>query len=86
MLTGVAYSCNTKKKAQTETVETKKTEPVIIPISELYSRSCGVCHDLPVATDYDSTEWRGILKSMQKRAHLNDKNIEDIYQYLISQK
>jgi hypothetical protein len=34
---------------------------------------------------HDSTEWKGILKDMQKRAHLNNKNISDIYFYLIEE-
>lgn len=81
LLTASLYSCKTKK----QTVEVKKEEVVIIPVSELFIRSCGNCHDLPAPTDHDSTEWKVILKSMQKRAHLTDKNIDDIYDYLIEE-
>lgn len=79
-------SCKTKKAATAKPVEKKEEKQTVIAVSELYSRSCGTCHDLPEPTKYTSEQWKPILKDMQKRAHLTDKNIEDIYQYLIVQK
>lgn len=81
-----SFSCKTKKQTKAEPPVKEKKEQVVIPISELYGHACGVCHDLPAPSDHDSTEWHGILKSMQKRAHLSDKNIEDIYQYILEEK
>ena len=77
------YSCKTKKKAVKKEPVTQ--ENVIIPVSELYARSCGNCHDLPSPMAHDSTAWKGILKDMQKRAHLTDNNISDIYSYLMEE-
>ena len=77
------YSCKTKDKVVTE--KHRDADEVIISVSELYSRSCSSCHDLPSPMAHDSTEWKGILKDMQKRAHLSNKGIKDIYSYLMEE-
>jgi len=75
------YSCKTKKN----TVKKEDNKVNVIPISELFSRSCSTCHDLPSPMAHDSTAWKVILKDMQKRAHLSNKDISDIYSYLMEE-
>jgi cytochrome c5 len=51
----------------------------------LYDNSCGRCHKLFEPKEYSKTAWVPILKSMQKKAHLTDAEIEGIAVYINSE-
>ena len=59
-----------------------KSAPHIIPISELYVRSCGVCHQAYPKEKYSNESWGHILDSMQKRAHISNADKYDLYVFL----
>ncbi|MCX7985701.1 MAG: cytochrome c [Bacteroidales bacterium] len=49
---------------------------------ELYIRNCGSCHTLYLPDRYSKTEWKAIVKRMQKPAKINDVQANAIYLYL----
>ncbi len=82
--------------SKTVVTEIKKNDPISIPISqnaivletktisgkELYENTCGNCHQFYATTDFSKTDWKSILNQMQKRAKLNDSEIESIYSFI----
>jgi cytochrome c5 len=84
----VLYSCGTKQavQKQPEPVETETTSAVIIENGKnLYEGKCGKCHDLPKVNAFSHEKWDGILKWMQPKAKITDKERGEIYFYLTRQ-
>ena len=76
----------TKKTVQTPslfkipTSEIDSTE--IVPIAQLYVRSCGSCHQAYEKDAYNAETWRIMLDSMQHRAHISDMDKAKLYVFL----
>lgn len=51
----------------------------------LYQNNCGSCHKLFAAKEFSKEDWLPILKSMQKKADLNDENMAAIKAYIFSE-
>ncbi|KAB1155571.1 cytochrome c family protein [Flavobacterium luteum] len=82
------YSCASKSTFPVPVVAGVKKEVVISSIAEgknLYENNCANCHKLYVAKEFSAEEWKPILHSMQKKAHLNDAEISSISSYINSQ-
>jgi cytochrome c5 len=45
---------------------------------------CTSCHQLYEPKEFDKNEWKSITHRMQKKAHLDDLEIEKVYNYIIS--
>lgn len=45
---------------------------------------CTSCHQLYEPKEFDKNEWKLITYRMQKKAHLNDVEIKQVYEYIIS--
>ena len=96
LLSTSIFACKQRKKAVEQEDEViapiKKTNPKtdtavtqmphIIPISELYVRSCGQCHQAYPKEKYSNESWGHILDSMQKRAHISNIDKADLYTFL----
>jgi len=54
----------------------------IITMAELYSRTCGNCHQLYTPENYSDVEWKTNLNKMQVRAMVSDDAKEALYTYL----
>ena len=77
-------------------VETPPTQPVkveaVAAISPeflaegktTYENNCARCHQLYNPQEFDKTEWKKITNRMQNKAHLDDVQIEKVYQYIVS--
>jgi hypothetical protein len=48
------------------------------PARQLYVRKCAACHKLPDPSRYRSEEWDAWLGKMQRKARLNDEQIEQL--------
>lgn len=49
-----------------------------------YENNCARCHQLYDPQQFDKTEWKKITNRMQNKAHLDDAQIEKVYQYIVS--
>ncbi|MCF6128084.1 cytochrome c [Flavobacterium sp. AS60] len=88
----IIYSC--ASKSSVPTTEVKKTEPtaevkiatVMTPeLAEgksLYENNCAKCHKLYDPKDFSAEQWKPIVASMQKKAHLDDAAGQKIYNYV----
>lgn len=83
------YSCASKSAMPVPVVaETKKevvTNSSVAEGKNLYENNCAKCHKLYDAKEFSAEEWKPILVSMQKKAHLNDAEIATISNYINSQ-
>lgn len=50
----------------------------------VYENVCNNCHKFYDAKSFTKIEWKNITKRMQDKTHLNDADIENVYQYIIS--
>lgn len=95
ILAAIIYSC--ASKSSVPTTEVKKTEPhvtttevkfatVMTPeLAEgksLYENNCAKCHALYNPKDFSAEQWKPIVLSMQKKAHLDDVAGQKIYNYV----
>lgn len=89
------FSCATKQAQQLSIIP--KTEPVpniegISSVSDqdlmlgkaTFEGRCANCHQLYEPKEFDKTEWKSITNRMQKKAHLNDVEIEKVFNYIVS--
>ncbi len=49
-----------------------------------FENNCARCHQLYSPNEFDKTEWKKITNRMQNKAHLDDVQIEKVYQYIVS--
>jgi cytochrome c5 len=78
------------KKEEIKVVETKpvaavKNTVMTAELAEgksLYENNCAKCHKLYDAKDFSTEEWKPIVASMQKKAHLDNLQGQKIYNYL----
>jgi hypothetical protein len=75
---------------------TKATFPAKVTIPEVVSETdlaegkillesrCIQCHQIYDAKSFDKMEWKHITHSMQKKAKLNDVEINKVYNYIVS--
>lgn len=90
VLAVLIYSCASKSSVPTK--EVAKVEPTVsattVMTSELaegktlYENNCAKCHDLYNTKDFSAEEWKPIVASMQKKAHLDDVQGQKIYNYV----
>lgn len=77
---------------QIETPPTPEQVGVVAAISPEYlaegkttfENNCARCHQLYDPQEFDKTEWKKITNRMQNKAHLDDAQIEKVYQYIVS--
>lgn len=50
-----------------------------------FNNSCAKCHDLPEPTDYNASDWVGIMNAMAPKAKLSEDQHESVYDYIVSQ-
>ncbi len=82
------YSCASKSTLPAPVVVEAKKEVVTSSIAEgknLYENNCANCHKLYGAKEFSAEEWKPILYSMQKKAHLIDAEMASISNYINSQ-
>lgn len=82
------YSCASKSTLPVPVVAEVKKEVVTSSVEEgknLYENNCANCHKMYGAKDFSAEEWKPILKSMQKKAQLNDTEMVSISDYINSQ-
>lgn len=48
----------------------------------LYINNCASCHTLYAPEKFTTAEWKKNVNAMQKRAHINDEQKEQILKYL----
>ena len=82
----VVFACSTKKSS-VPTVEAKKVEltPELAEGKMLYENNCAKCHKLYDTKKFNAEEWKPIVASMQKKAHLDDLQGQKIYNYVTMQ-
>ena len=56
--------------------------PELAEGKNLYENNCAKCHRLYEAHSFSAEEWKPIVASMQKKAHLDDLQGQKIYNYL----
>lgn len=92
----IIYSC--ASKSSVPTLEVKPSEPAVTTMptvagptvmtaelvegKDLYEKNCAHCHKLFDPKDFSREEWKPIVLSMQKKAHLDDVQGQKIYNYL----
>lgn len=82
------YSCASKSTLPLPVVAEIKNEVAtgsIVEGKNLYENNCANCHKLYGAKEFSAEEWKPILYSMQKKAHLNDVEMATISNYINSQ-
>lgn len=90
VLSVILASCGTKKTTTTVT-ETREsdlpaTSTVDVAVGQnLYENNCAKCHKLFEPKSYSQEEWKPILISMQKKAHLDDAQMANISAYINAQ-
>lgn len=87
VLASIIYSCASKSSVPTTELkkEEAKTSPMTSELAEglyLYENNCAKCHKLYAPKDFNAEQWKPIVKSMQKKAHLSDIEGQKIYNYL----
>jgi cytochrome c5 len=77
------YSC-ASKPVTTTTTEVKSVALTAVQTEgkTLYENNCAKCHKLYDTKAFSVTEWTPILISMQKKAKLQDADIEKIHAYI----
>jgi len=90
----ILYSCSHKS---VQTQSTKKVDAsatnapffLTAPASSIegervYKSKCGECHKLENPADYTSDQWIRIMKSMAKKAKLNESEKNDVIAFVTS--
>jgi mono/diheme cytochrome c family protein len=52
----------------------------------LYTGNCARCHELYRPMDYSELYWTEIIPEMARKAHLNEKQEEEIRRYILSKR
>jgi cytochrome c5 len=84
-VTIVVYSCATKI-----TTPAKAAIPEVVSAADLATgktlleSKCIQCHQIYPSNAFDKKEWKHITHSMQKKAQLNDVEINQVYNYIVS--
>ncbi len=51
---------------------------------KIYKSSCGKCHELKDPADYAQKDWVSIMRSMSKKAQLNEAENNNVTAYVFS--
>lgn len=89
------FSCSIKQNKLTTNLFEKQPETIIVNISSAsdenlklgqanFEGRCTSCHQLYEPNEFDKNEWKSITYRMQKKAHLNDVEINQVYEYIVS--
>lgn len=86
----IVFSCATKKESPKivdviKPVKSVESTPAVASGQSLYDKNCGGCHKLYKPTEFSKEDWKPILVSMQKKAHLDDAEMALISDYISSQ-
>lgn len=90
VIAGVTFSaCAPKITAEKSTRATEKNSvaPSIASIPEgekTYKLSCGRCHKLEDPAEFTKKEWGPIMRSMAKKANLNEVEKQNVLAYVLS--
>ncbi|MER3465405.1 MAG: hypothetical protein C4329_14335 [Chitinophagaceae bacterium] len=71
-------STNTNSSASASTASTIEAGHVV------YDNRCGRCHGLKDVTKYTTAQWDGILKSMIRKAKLDDTQAQQVTAYVMA--
>ncbi|MDN3677841.1 cytochrome c [Flavobacterium paronense] len=93
VLSVIIYSCASKSSVPTTEVKKPETTVSAKPAQtvmsaelaegkSLYENNCAKCHKLYDTKEFSSEEWKPIVASMQKKAHLDDLAGQKIYNYV----
>lgn len=77
-------SCTKTQKAATSTNLSESER--LAQGKTIYESACKKCHDLPNPTDFNATQWVGIMNSMAPKARLTDEQHQMVYDYAVSVK
>lgn len=88
----IIVGCVSKKVFPSNNISANKVTSEIIKTPNIdledgkyvYENVCGNCHKFYEAKTFDKLEWKNITTRMQDKTHLNDTDIENVYQYIIS--
>lgn len=76
-----------------KTVAVQKTTTNTVPFfslasvaegEKIYKSSCGTCHELKEPSEYSQHEWVSIMRSMAKKAKLDDVQKDNVTAYVNS--
>ena len=81
-LSSILFSCATKSNVPTTEVKKVVSETDIAEGKNLYENNCAKCHKLYEPKEFSASEWKPIVRSMQKKAHLSDEEGQKIYAYV----
>nr|WP_294777241.1 cytochrome c [uncultured Flavobacterium sp.] len=91
VLATIIYSCASKSSVPTAATPKEEVKAAVTMTADLaegktlYENSCGRCHSLYKASDFNAEQWKPIVARMTPKARLNDEQGQKIYNYLTMQ-